>query len=61
MYPKGNLRVHIFAQAADNNAEGGKIVKKEEKREEQKPVTWEVADPPVPVVQSGHLENHRQY
>lgn len=36
-------------------------MKKEEKREEPKPVTWEATDPPVPVVQSGHMESRRQY
>ena len=39
---------------------GGLTMKKEE---EKKPVTWEVADPKLPVVRSGHLEdrsrNHR--
>ena len=30
------------------------------KQEEKKPVTWEVADPKPPVVQSGHLENRKQ-
>ena len=35
----------------------GKTVKQEEK----KPVTWEVADPKPPVVQSGHMENKKQY
>lgn len=29
------------------------------KKEEQKPITWEVADPKPPVVQSGHMENRR--
>ena len=30
------------------------------KQEEKKPLSWEVADPKVPVVQSGHLENRKQ-
>ena len=30
------------------------------KQEEKKPIPWEVADPKVPVVQSGHLENRKQ-
>lgn len=30
------------------------------KQEEKKQLSWEVADPKVPVVQSGHLENKRQ-
>lgn len=33
---------------------------KEEKQEEKKPITWEIADPKPPVVQSGHLENRKQ-
>ncbi len=36
---------------------GGLTMKKEE---EKKPVTWEVADPKLPVVRSGHLENQRR-
>ena len=31
-----------------------------EKEEERKPLSWEVADPKLPVVRSGHLENQRQ-
>lgn len=30
------------------------------KEEEKKPLSWEAADPKPPVVQSGHLENHRK-
>ena len=26
------------------------------KEEEKKPITWEAADPKLPVVQSGHME-----
>ena len=29
------------------------------KQEEKKPITWEVADPKPPVIQSGHMENRR--
>ncbi len=36
-------------------------MKKEEKQEERKPITWEVADPKPPVVQSGHLEQRRTH
>lgn len=32
----------------------------EMKKEEEKTITWEAADPKLPVVQSGHLENRRQ-
>ena len=35
-------------------------MKKEEKREEPKPITWEAADPELPVVQSGPMER-REY
>lgn len=31
------------------------------KQEENKPIPWEIADPKPPVVQSGHMENRRQY
>ena len=27
------------------------------KEDEKKPITWEVADPKLPVVRSGHMEN----
>lgn len=30
------------------------------KEEEKKPIPWEVADPKLPVVRSGHFENHKQ-
>lgn len=30
------------------------------KQEEKKPLSWEVADPKLPVVRSGHLEGKRQ-
>lgn len=33
---------------------------KHEKQDEKKPVTWEVADPKLPVVQSGRMENRKQ-
>ena len=36
-------------------------MKKEEKREEPKPLDWEVADPELTVVRSGHMENRREY
>jgi hypothetical protein len=31
------------------------------KEDEKKPISWEVADPKLPVVQSGHLENKRRH
>ena len=33
-------------------------MKKQE--EEKKPLSWEVSDPKLPVIRSGHLENRRQ-
>lgn len=30
------------------------------KQEEKKPIPWEAADPKLPVVQSGHLENQKR-
>lgn len=30
------------------------------KEDEKKPTGWEVADPKLPVVRSGHMENRRQ-
>ena len=32
----------------------------QEKEQEKKPITWEVADPKMPVVRSGHFENRRE-
>jgi hypothetical protein len=34
-------------------------VKKEEKQEEAKPISWEVADPKPPVIQSGSLQQRK--
>lgn len=31
------------------------------KQDEKKPITWEVVDPKPPVIQSGRLENKRNY
>ena len=30
------------------------------KEEEKKPLSWEAADPKLPVVQSGHMESKKQ-
>ncbi len=30
------------------------------KEEEKKPISWEMADPKPPVIQSGHMENRKQ-
>lgn len=31
-----------------------------EKEDEKKPITWEAADPKLPVIQSGHFENQKR-
>ena len=31
------------------------------KQEEKKPIPWEVADPKPPIIQSGRMENRREY
>jgi hypothetical protein len=33
---------------------------KDEKQDEKKPITWEMADPKPPIVQSGHMENRKR-
>ena len=30
------------------------------KEDEKKPLSWEVADPKPPVIQSGHMENRKE-
>ena len=30
------------------------------KQDEKKPITWEVADPKPPVVNSGHMESRKE-
>ena len=30
------------------------------KREEKRPIVWEVKDPKPPIIQSGRMENRRQ-
>ena len=37
---------------------GGEEMKKQD---EKKPIPWEMADPKPPVIQSGHMENRREY
>ena len=34
---------------------------KQDKQDEKKPLNWEVADPKLPVVQSGKMENRRAH
>ena len=31
------------------------------KQDEKKPIPWEMTDPKLPVIQSGHMENRREY
>lgn len=33
--------------------------KEDEKRQEEKPIPWEVADPKPPVIQSGHMQQRK--
>lgn len=30
------------------------------KQEEKKPIPWEIADPKMPIIRSGHMENRRE-
>lgn len=32
-----------------------------EKKDDSKPVPWELKDPKPPIIQSGHLENRKQH
>ena len=36
-------------------------MKKEEKQPEPMPITWEVADPKPPIIQSGHLRQRKEH
>ena len=50
-------RLHTFAFVGKaNGGKGGEMMKEEEK----KPITWEAADPKLPVIQSGHMENRKR-
>jgi len=33
----------------------------QEKDREKKPIPWEVADPKLPVIRSGHFENRKEF
>jgi hypothetical protein len=49
--------LHSFWKAGKTtSSKGGEDMKEEEK----KPITWEAADPKLPVVQSGHLEDRKR-
>ena len=54
------LRVHIFCGAAKAIAEVINV-KKEEKQDEKKPISWEIADPKPPVIRSGHMEQRKEF
>ena len=58
MCAKLQFIVHDCRALGHNKAKGGVNMKKEE--EEKKTVSWEVADPKPPIVQSGHLEGRKQ-
>lgn len=46
--------------SADNSGEReGSFMKEHEKREEERPLSWEAADPKPPVIHSGHMEDRR--
>jgi hypothetical protein len=47
----------IFADLGENEGEWRDFMKREEKR----PIVWEVKDPKPPVVQSSHGDSMRQY
>lgn len=34
---------------------------KQEKQDEKQPLSWEAADPKLPVIQSGRMENRREH
>ena len=48
--------LYIFRGFCHANSGGMKM-----KQEEKKPITWEAADPKLPVVQSGRMENRKQH
>lgn len=50
---------YIFFILRQKIRQRGENMKKEEKQEEQKPITWEVADPKPPIIHSGHLEQRK--
>ena len=49
--------MHIILFFAHNRREKGD---ESMKQDEKKPITWEIADPKPPVIQSGHMENRAQ-
>ena len=48
---------YVFYTAAQTGCGG--ICMKEEKKEQPKPVPWELKDPKPPVIRSGHMENRK--
>ena len=55
----GGFSGYIILGLEQKISQRGENMRKEEKRDEKKPITWEMADPKPPVIQSGHLENRR--
>ena len=56
--PRGRAKkAHTFlsSRKAKTEREGNEM-----KQEEKKPITWEVADPKPPIIQSGKMENRKQ-
>ncbi len=49
--------LHSFRNTGKTTSEKGEKTVKED---EKKPITWEAADPKLPVVQSGHMENRKR-
>lgn len=51
----GGQRPHDFLLGCHTISEVKKM-----KEDEKKPITWEIADPKPPVIQSGRMESHRE-
>lgn len=59
-YPE-NKSGYIILSHGQKICQRGDNMRKEEKQDERKPITWEVADPKPPVIQSGHLEGRKAH
>ena len=55
--PSGGIFAY-FNRSRRNYCREGRAMK--EKEDEKKPITWEAADPKLPVIQSGHFENQKR-
>ena len=49
------LQMHTGNFSAQTDPEVNKM-----REEEKKPLSWEVADPKLPVIRSGHMENRKK-